>query len=138
MFNAFLSKLLRRNTKFTPPSVIVDQMNEPRPLPMGRLAFKQWSDRIISGAMIPNNEGSVKDPKFIESQKFALCGALLHIGPTESHKPDAYFIHSLRVSAIKQVAVMIGEEMKKERLERLAKESEKEEKEDEECSESIQ
>lgn len=135
MFHALLAKLTGKNFKSTPPSVIVDQMNEPRPLPMGRKEFHEWSDRIISGSLIPT---TVDKETHTESQKFALAASLLHIGPTESHKPDAYFIHHLRVSAIKQVAVMMGEELKKERAERLAKESEEEEKEDEACSESIQ
>ena len=137
MFHKLIAKLTGKNLKSTPPSVIVDQMNEPRPLPMGRKDFHEWSDRIISGAMIPSAAPQSLQAH-IESQKFALAASLLHIGPTESHKPDAYFIHHLRVSAIKQVAVMMGEEMKKERAERLSKEAEAEEKEDEACSESTQ
>lgn len=120
---------------------IVDQMAEPRPLPMGREDFHVWSDRIIAGALIPDEVGQVFEmngsvvwdekspyPKFVQSQKFALANQLLHLGPTESHKPDAYFIHSLRVSAIKQVAVTVGNEMRDAVKARLAKEAEEEEK----------
>jgi hypothetical protein len=69
---------------------------------MGIKEFHEWSDRIISGALIPGGED---DPEsFIESQKFTLADMLLHLGPTESHKPDAHFIHCLRKYAINQIA----------------------------------
>ncbi len=113
---------------------IVAQMGEPRALPMGRAEFDHWSDRIISGALIPGPEGKtyeledlqMADPNsdvgvFYLSLKNALCGLLLHIGPTESHKPDAYFIHALRVSAVKQVGVMISEELRAKAKERHAR-----------------
>jgi hypothetical protein len=133
-FYALWALITGKNSLSTPKEVIVDQMHEPRPLPMGRKEFEEWSDRIISGALIPGKEGYVYetpgleawDPdsdyaKHMESQKFALANQLLHIGPTESHKPDAYFIHCLRVSAIKQVAVMIGEEYRQKAKDRASK-----------------
>jgi hypothetical protein len=42
-----------------------------------------------------------------ESLKAALCTMILHLGPTESHKPDAHFIHSLRKGAVNQTADML-------------------------------
>jgi hypothetical protein len=48
---------------------------------------------------------------FHEGQKFALANALMHLGPTESHKPDAFFIHSLRKFAINQVADTVRKEL---------------------------
>lgn len=102
---------------------IVLQMQEARPLPMGRADFDEWARRIISGALIPDAEGNVyqeymenNDPAskysiFFESQKFALANMLLHLGPTESHKPDAFFIHSLRKFAINQVADAVRKEL---------------------------
>ena len=135
LFHSVCAKLLGRNIESTPKEVIIDQMHEPRPLPMGRKEFEEWSDRIVSGALIPGQDGTVPTAgleawddnseyaKHIQSQKFALANQLLHIGPTESHKPDAYFIHCLRVSAIKQVAVMIGEEYRKQAKERLEKQA---------------
>ncbi len=115
---------------------LVEQMGEPMPLPLGRKEFEDWSDRIISGALLPGEGGKVpeyaaqfcgeKDPdeqRFIDSQKFVLANMLLHIMPTESHKPDAYFIHALRVAAIKQVAVMMGEEINLKKKTRIAKEA---------------
>lgn len=62
---------------------------------MGRKEFEEWSDRIIAGAMLTATA---------ESQKFTLANLLLHLGPTESHKEDAFFIHSLRKFAVNQIA----------------------------------
>lgn len=84
------------NADDTPVSTIVAQMHEPRALPMGDAEFTEWSDRIISGALVPCTD---KD-----SLLFALSTMLMHLGPTESHKPDAYFIHALRKAAINEVA----------------------------------
>lgn len=84
-------------------------MNEPRPLPLGRTEFEAWSDRILSGAMIPHEADKAEE--FRKSSLFTLCNMVLHLGPTESHKPDAYFIHSLRKSAANQVAVTMRDEI---------------------------
>ncbi len=97
---------------------ISEQLKEPRPLPMGRQEFEEWSDRIIAGALLPPTK---EDPQvFIDSQKAVLASMILHLGPTESHKPDAYFIHSLRKAAVNQVAHTIGEELRAKAKERLA------------------
>lgn len=95
MLHKFLAKLLGRNLESTPLNVIVDQMNEMRPLPMGMTEFDEWSTRIISGAMCSATP---------ESQRYVLANMLLHLGPTEDHKPDAFFIKSLRKFAINEVA----------------------------------
>ena len=108
-FHAVWARLWGQNSQFTPKDVIVDQMNEARPLPMGRTEFEEWATRIISGALLP---GGKDDPAiFLESQKFALANMLMHLGPTESHKPDAFFIHSLRKFAINQVADTVRKEL---------------------------
>lgn len=122
-----IAKVIGKNLKSTPPEVIAEQLLEQRPLPMGRKEFDEWSERIISGALIPmatyeaipgldtpvlakaNQEE--KQKIFYESQKFALANALMHLGPTESHKPDAFFIHSLRKFAINQVADTVRKEL---------------------------
>lgn len=131
---SLLAKVLGRNLKSTPTNVIKDQMLEPRALPMGREAFEEWSNRIISGAMIPGEHlgfngtfaEAVKRHEqqkiFHEGQKFALADMLMHLGPTESHKPDAHFIHSLRKFAINQVADTIRLELRKAAKDRLAAE----------------
>lgn len=95
MFYSALAKILGRNLKSTPPAVISAQMNEPRALPMGMTEFDEWSDRIISGAMCAADKNS---------QRYVLANMLLHLGPTEDHKPDAHFIHSLRKFAVNEVA----------------------------------
>lgn len=79
-------------------------MNEPRPLPMGDAEFNIWAVRIISGANIPGVEHN--------SLSFALASMLTQLGPTESHKPDAFFIHSLRKAAANQVALHKMEQIK--------------------------
>lgn len=95
-FYALLAKIKGTNDVSTPVEVISQQMNEMRPLPLGIKEFEEWSDRIISGALIPGAT--------VESQKFALCGAIMSIGPTDDHKPDLYFIKVLRKSSANQVA----------------------------------
>ncbi len=93
-----------------PVGDIVKQMNEPMPLPMGRAEFEDWADRIISGALIPSAPGQEELLKI--SQKFALAEMIMHIGPRESHKPDAYFIHALRKVVSNQVALEVMKELK--------------------------
>jgi hypothetical protein len=84
---------------------IREQMNEPRPLPMGQKEFVEWTDRIISGALIPCDDR--------DSLVGALAAMLMQLGPTESHKPDAYFIHALRKGAVNEVAHANFQQIKK-------------------------
>lgn len=84
------------NTELTDIETIIAQMNESRPLPMGMTEFEAWVERILSGSLLPCTDK--------ESMTFALATMLMHLGPQESHKPDAFFIHSLRKSAVNQVA----------------------------------
>lgn len=107
-----------KNDDSTPVQEILGQMNEARPLPIGRAQFDEWSERIISGAIVTADR---------QSQIFALTNMLLHLGPTESHKPDAFFIHSLRKFAINETAVAVRDELyaakkAKEDAEKKAKE----------------
>ncbi len=101
------------NSADTPSHVILQQMLEPRPLPMGRKEFDAWSDRIISGAVIPGATPA--------SLKFALAEMIMHLKPTDSHCADAHFIHCLRKGAANQVAWAVMEEMRTERKAALAK-----------------
>lgn len=119
------SQVKVKNTKATTKKVIVDQMLESRALPMGRDAFHEWADRIISGTLLP--ESKELPEVLIESQKFALANMLMHLGPTESHKPDAFFIHSLRKFAINQVADTIRKELHEAAKARTAAEEKAEE-----------
>ncbi len=109
-FHYFVAELTGRNSASTPKDVILDQLNEPRPLPMGLKEFYDWSDRIISGAIVPHGD-DIDASIFNDSQRFALANMLLHLGPTESHKPDAFFIHSLRKFAVNQVADTVRKEL---------------------------
>lgn len=106
---SFLARVTGKNSVHTPAKVIIDQMNEPRPLPMGMKKFDSWASRIIKGACIPGGEDEPE--AFRESQIFTLANMLMHLGPTESHKPDAFFIHSLRKCAINQVADSVRKDL---------------------------
>jgi hypothetical protein len=82
-------------------AVISEQMNENRPLPTNRTEWDEWSERIMAGALV----GATR-----EDQLFALADLIMRLGPTEDHKPDIFFIKSLRKSCVNQVA----EDMRKE------------------------
>lgn len=115
IFYSLWAQLVGTNPRSAPVELISQQLREPRPLPVGAGEFDTWADRIVSGACLP------ADP---DSQKFAIASMVLHLGPTESHKEDAYFIHSLRKSAANQVAHAKMEEIRtaaKARLEEAKK-----------------
>lgn len=110
IWHKLVAKAIGRNLVSAPKELIVDQLNEPRPLPMGRKEFDEWSERILSGAILPGGE---EDPEaFKDSLRFALAEMIMHLGKTESHKPDAYFIHTLRKGACNQVAHAMMKEIK--------------------------
>lgn len=113
--HSLISKFLKRNLDSTPVPVILDQMNEKRPLPIGGTEFEEWADRIISGTLLP------ADP---ESQKFALASMLMHLSPTQDHESDGYFIKSLRKGAVNQVAHAKMTEIREAAKARLAKDAE--------------
>lgn len=102
------------NSQLTSKKTVISQMNEPRPLPMGQKEFVEWSDRIISGALIPSEDR--------DSLVGALAAMLMQLGPTESHKPDAYFIHALRKAAVNEVAMANFQVIKKRKEEAARKE----------------
>lgn len=114
-FHKTLSNLRGKNSESTPESVIKDQLLEPRPLPMGRTEFEVWADRIISGALVSAER---------HSQIYTLANLILHLGPTESHKPDAFFIHSLRKLAANEVADSVRRELYAAKQKREAEEKE--------------
>jgi len=94
--NLFRRKAPDANTAKTSKKTILEQMSEPRPLPMGQKEFDEWSTRILSGALIPCTEP--------DTLKFALSSMLMQLGPHETHKPDGYFISKLRKAATNEVA----------------------------------
>ena len=108
---SFWNKRVKNNTERTSVKTITQQMNEPRPLPMGQKEFVEWSDRIISGALIPCDDR--------DSLVAVLAAMVLALGDTESHKPDAYFIHRLRKAAANEVAHANFQAIKKRKEEKL-------------------
>lgn len=94
-FDRLYQVVFGRNSQYTTKATIVDQLNEPRPLPLGSEEFDIWAARIISGALVKADN---------DSQVFTLANMIMMLGPHESHKPDAYFIHGLRKVAANQVA----------------------------------
>ena len=69
---------------------------------------------------------SRQDPAATEDEtslKAALAAMLMALGPTEDHKPDSFFIHSLRKAAANEVAHSVFQQIKRDKE---AKESEKE------------
>lgn len=97
------SWLTGKNSVNTPPELIKEQLSEKRALPTGVKEFHEWSDRIISGAMLTATE---------ETQKYTLANILLNnCGPTIAFETDLYFIHVLRKHAVNQVADAIRKEI---------------------------
>jgi hypothetical protein len=99
----FLNRLLGRNLIATPIETIRAQLDEVRPLPIGRDQFLKWSDRIISGAMVEADS---------DSQRFALASMVLQLGPTEAFKSDRHFVASLRKVATNQTCHTMAQEFK--------------------------
>lgn len=110
----------KKNTSFTSKQTILNQMNELRPLPQGRAEFEEWSNRIISGALLKCEPG--KEEEFVQSQKFALADMILHLGPADDHKQDLHFIKYLRKVACNQVADSMRQEIREAMKARIAKE----------------
>lgn len=116
----FSRTFLGKNTKYTSVSTIVSQLNEPRPLPTGVTEWKAFSERILSGSLFQADK---------ESYEYVLANMILTLGPTESHKPDAYFIHGLKKVAANQIADARRKELweakkKRDETDKLAKQAE--------------
>lgn len=93
--------------KWLKKKLLIRLLKEPRPLPLGRLEFEAWSDKIIELANIPGATA--------ESQKFALSEMIMHVKPTQSFESYGYFVHQLRKGAANQVAHAIFCELKEAR-----------------------
>lgn len=118
LFYSLMAKVTGKNTEATPIGVIVNQMTERRPLPLGMKEFDEWADRIISGACIP---GATP-----QSQKFALAD-MVNRCTEDDFETDAFFIKKLRKSAINQVCLAKMEEIRNEVKARLTAEKEAQE-----------
>lgn len=102
-FYNLIGRLKGKNLDSTPKDVIMDQMSELRPLPIGRAQFMDWSDRIISGALVEADK---------ESQRFALTEMIMHLPPNKSYCEDAFFINGLRRVAVNQTCLTMMTEIK--------------------------
>lgn len=91
------------NTEAQDVSALTEEMKERRALPIGRMAFEEWSERIIKGSLVYAENDSLK---------FSLAAMLMHLGPTEAFKEDGFFILQLRKAAVNQTAHSMMEEMK--------------------------
>jgi hypothetical protein len=100
---SFLSRIMYAIFGYQTKEFVENMLLEKRQLPQGGTAFEEWSDRIIAGALIEAEPISLK---------YALANMIMHLGPTESHKEDAFFIHQLKKSAANQVANSKIEEYK--------------------------
>jgi hypothetical protein len=101
--HAIKSKLTGKNSKSTPKQVIAAQLDEARPLPIGRDQFMEWSDRIISGALVDADH---------DSQRFALASMILQLGPNDAFKADKHFLSQMRKVAANQTAHTMAQEFK--------------------------
>jgi hypothetical protein len=117
LFYRILARLTGKNLQSTPKALVLDQLSEMRPLPMGMQEFEDWSDRIISGALM------TADPL---SLKFALAEMIMHMDPKEDHCNDGYFIKKLRKSAANQIAHAKMTEIRDRAKARLAEQEAKE------------
>lgn len=82
---------------------ITQAMLAKQALPIGRTQFMEWSDRIIASALVEADT---------ESLRFSLAAMLMHLGPTEAFREDAFFILQLRKAAVNQTAHTIMTELK--------------------------
>lgn len=90
-----------------------DALQERRLLPTGLTEFHEWSDRIISAALLPAHP---------DSQKYVLANLICEL-PVSCHaETDAYFVQRLRKSAANQVAIYYREKIYPEVKARLAEE----------------
>lgn len=112
-FHRFYAKMKGKNSVNAPVSLIQEQLNEKRALPTGVIEFHEWSERIISGAMLTAGA---------DSQKFALANTLLNLSPTTAFETDLYFIATLRKHAVNQVADAMRVEIRDAAKARLAAE----------------
>lgn len=94
-----------KNTVDLSVGEFTDMLLEKRELPIGKAQFMEWSDRIISGAHVEAG---------VESLRFSLAAMLMHLGPTEAYKEDAFFILQLRKAGVNQTAHSMMEEIKEE------------------------
>lgn len=92
-----------KNTEDLTVGDMTADMLERKALPIGKTQFMEWSDRIIKGAMVEATTDSLR---------FSLANMLMHLGPTEAFREDAFFILQLRKAAVNQTAHYVAQELK--------------------------
>lgn len=74
----------------------------PSLLPQGLTELENWSSDIINTYGMPDND----------SVRFTLAVTILHLDPTTSRKPKAYFGRCLRKAAANQVVSQVIQDLK--------------------------
>lgn len=90
---------------------MTEQFLEKNPLPIGRKEFEIWSDRIIEAAVVEAEKDSLK---------YSLAAMVMHLGPTEAFREDAFFILQLRKAAANQTAHAMMQELKEDQEKKQA------------------
>lgn len=81
------------------------------PLPQGMDEFNAWCDSIINSYELPTKE--------VDSIKFTLSTAIMHLKATDASVPKQYFVTIIKAAAAKQVAGACFTEIK-ERQKQIA------------------
>lgn len=111
-FFNFIARILGFYPSFTPKSVLLLALEEPKQLPMGMTEFHQFAKRIGSGANVP---GLTED-----SIKTCLVGAIMSLKPTEAFVSDGYFINVVRRQAAQEVAFAAFQQIKENQKKKQA------------------
>lgn len=83
----------------------------PTDLPQTDAAFQAWMSDVLNLAKLPENDSFAN----------ALATQVLHLGPTVSSKPKAYFVSGLKAAVSKQAAYSVVEDIR--RREKAAREA---------------
>lgn len=105
------------NDELTPIGEIVDQLQEMRPLPLGRQEFEDWFNRIWSGALVKGEPG--KEEELMLSARNVLANEVHHLPAGQTHQTDIYFINRLRKVAANQVCLDVINETKQALIARM-------------------
>lgn len=82
----------------------------PTPLPVGVAEFKAWSDSIFQIFGLPD----------MPSYRQALASMVMHLGPTVSRQPKAFFAKSVKKAMANQVAYEMIQSLKKQEQEYIS------------------
>lgn len=74
----------------------------PTNLPQNEAAFQVWMSEVLELASLPENDSFAN----------ALATQVLHLGPTVSAKPKAYFVSGLKGAVARQCAYNVIEDIR--------------------------